>query len=113
MQDSNTRHTLNSRYRLDDANQRIAKLKDELEQAKATIAEQGKTIAALEKTLMDERHHWGHDLTETKAKYQVLLREHLVPLLSDAIDALEIDSPLGLRIALRRVKSALEHTKQD
>lgn len=94
------------RHRLDDANRKIEKLRTELEDAKSTISEQETAIANLEKTLADERHHWGHDLTETKAEQKVLLGERLGPLLADAIDALEIDPPAP-RIALRRVKAAL------
>jgi hypothetical protein len=94
------------RHRLDDANRKIEKLRTELEDAKSTISEQEAAIANLEKTLAAERHHWGHDLTETRAEQKVLLGERLGPLLADAIDALEIDPPAP-GIALRRVKAAL------
>jgi hypothetical protein len=56
--------------------------------------------------LETERHHWGHDLSETKAGQRVLLRERVAPLLSDAIDALEID-PAAPQIALKRLKTVL------
>ena len=49
---------------------------------------------------------WGHDLSETKAEQRVLLRERVAPLLSDAIDALEID-PAAPHIALKRLKTVL------
>ena len=73
---------------------------------RAIISKQEMAIANLEKTLAVERHHWGHDLTETKAKQKVLLGERLAPLLADAIDALEIGPP-AQGIALRRVKAAI------
>lgn len=102
------------RHRLDDANRKIEKLQTELEDAKSTISEKEIAIANLDKTLVAERHHWGHDLTETKAEQRVLLGERLGPLLADAIDALEIDPPAP-GTALRRVKAALaviEEAKQ-
>ena len=94
------------RYRLDDANRKIEKLRSDLEDAKKTISDQEIKIAQLEQTLAAERHHWGHDLTETKAEQKVLLGERLGPLLADAIDALEIEPPAP-GIALRRVKAAM------
>jgi hypothetical protein len=84
---------------LDDARKAIERLSSELEDARKTIAE-------LEQTLTVERQHWGHDLTETRAKHKILLSERLWPLLEDAIDALEIDPPAPVT-ALRRTKSAL------
>jgi hypothetical protein len=89
------------RRRLDDANRKIEKLHTELENAKSTISERDTAVANLEQTLAAERHHWGHDLTETKAEQKVLLGERLGPLLADAIDALEIDPPAP-GTALRR-----------
>lgn len=94
------------RHRLDDANRKIEKLRIELENARTSITERDAAIAQLEQTLAAERHHWGHDLTETKAEQKVLLGERLGPLLADAIDALEID-PSAPETALRRVKAAL------
>ena len=94
------------RYRLDDANRKIEKLRSDLEDAKKTISDREIKIAQLEQTLAAERHHWGHDLTETKAEQKVLLGERLGPLLADAIDALEIEPPAP-GIALRRVKAAM------
>jgi len=94
------------RHRLDDANRKIDNLRTELEDPKRSISERDTAIAKLEQTHAAERHHWGHDLTETKAEQKVLLGERLGPLLADAIDALEIDPPAP-GTALRRVKAAL------
>jgi hypothetical protein len=94
------------RHRLDDANEKIENLLSNLEDAKKTISDQECKITQLDHTLATERHHWGHDLTETKAAQRVLLSEKLGPLLSDAIDALEIE-PAAPGVALRRVKAAL------
>ncbi len=49
-------------------------------------------------------HQWGHDITETKAKHWVLLNERIMPMLYDAIDALEIETPAP-DVALRRMKA--------
>ena len=94
------------RHRLDDANEKNENLLSKLEDAKKTISDQECKITQLDHTLATERYHWGHDLTETKAEQRVLLGEKLGPLLSDAIDALEIE-PAAPGVALRRVKAAL------
>ncbi len=94
------------RHRLDDAKRKIERLNSDLEDAQKTISDHEATMTNLEQTLAAERHHWGHDLSETKAEQKVLLGERLGPLLEDAIDALEIEPPAP-GIALRRVKSAL------
>lgn len=94
------------RHRLDDAKRKIESLNSDLEDAQKTIADHKVAMAHLEQTLAAERHHWGHDLSETKAEQKVLLGERLGPLLEDAIDALEIDPPAP-GTALRRVKAAL------
>ena len=99
------------RHRLDDANRKIEKLRTELEDANSTISEQEAAIAQLQQTLAAERHHWGHDLTETKAEQKVLLRERLGPLLENALEALEMDPP-ALKTALSRVRSSLTEIKE-
>jgi hypothetical protein len=52
-----------------------------------------------------QRQHSGFDLTELKAGNSVLLRDRLGPLIRDAIDALEIDTPAP-DVAVRRLKRA-------
>ena len=94
------------RQRLDDANSHLARISSELANAKIAMDLQEKNIAELTKTLADERQHWGHDLTETIAEQRALLGDRLGPLLSDAIDALEIEPPAP-GTALRRLKAAL------
>ena len=61
--------------------------------------------------LESERQHFGHDLSGTKAEQRVLLQRRLVPLLSDAIDALEIEPP-AQDIALERIKTVLLHVNE-
>ena len=45
-------------------------------------------------------------MAETKAEQKVLLEERIGPLLEDAVDASEIETPAP-EIALRRIKVAL------
>lgn len=94
------------RHRVNDANEKIEKLRLDLEEAKTTIAEHEGTIIKLEHALYAERHNSGHNIVGIKAKQRALLRERLEPLLADAIDALEIE-PSAPGVALRRVKAAI------
>lgn len=94
------------RYSLQVARTESEKLQSELVSARQTRAKQEKHVSELEQTLSNERQHWGHDLTETKAEQKVLLGGRIGPLLKDAIDALEIDPPEP-GIALRRVRAAV------
>lgn len=93
------------RHRLEDSMGMVEALKSDLEDARKTIADLEATIAKQEQTHAAERQHWGHDLTEARAKQKVLLGERLSPLLGDAIDALEIEPPAP-GTALRRVRAA-------
>ena len=94
------------RRRLGDSRDKIERLASDLEGVRKTITDHEAAIAKLERTLADERQHWGHDLTETRAEQKALLGERLGPLLEDAIDALEINPPAP-GTALRRVRAAL------
>jgi hypothetical protein len=102
------RRTSNSlRISLTNAEKSIATLKTDLASLRAELAQKGEALKSVEIQLNDERHHWGHDLSETKAGQRVLLGERVAPLLSDAIDALEIDPP-AQSVALKRIKAALK-----
>ena len=94
------------RHRLADARSTIEQLQTEAAALHAELGQQSKSLEALEVQLTAERQHWGHGLTETKAKQKVLLGERVAPLLSDAIDALEIE-PSAPSVALRRLKAVL------
>lgn len=94
------------RHHLADARSTIEQLQTEAATLRAELGQQSKTLEALQAQLMAERQHWGHGLTETKAKQKVLLGERVAPLLSDAIDALEIE-PSAPGVALRRLKTVL------
>ena len=66
--------------------------------------------------LENKIHHAGYDNSSMRADYNVLLSRHILPMLSDAVDALELHSeakglkagPDYVRIALRRVKNAMK-----
>jgi hypothetical protein len=74
------------------------------------------------KQLEDKLHHVGYDYSEMRGGYNVLLSSSIIPLLSDAVDALELhseakakgwqDTPVYLRIALERVKDAMKAAEQ-
>jgi hypothetical protein len=70
------------------------------------LAKKSDALSTAQSQLEAERQHWGRDLSETKAEQRVLLRERVAPLLSDAIDALEIE-PAAPHIALKRLKTVL------
>ena len=63
-------------------------------------------LAVAENLLVEKEQHWGHDIVDIKARQSILIRTKLVPLLNDAVDALEVD-PQVPQIALKRVKAAL------
>lgn len=60
----------------------------------------------LRETLFNERQYAGHEMSTVRALHKIILRDKIAPLLSDAVDALEIDNPEP-GIALRRLKAAL------
>ena len=71
--------------------------------------------------LENKIHHVGYDYSEMRGEYNVLLSSSIIPLLSDAVDALELhseakakgwqDTPVYVRIALERVKDAMKAAK--
>ena len=102
------RHISNDlRTDLTDAEKKIKDQKTELATLRTQLSEKNAELKNVQTQLENERHHWGHDLSETKAGQRVLLGERVAPLLSDAIDALEIEPPVP-SIALKRVKTVLK-----
>jgi len=104
--DSEKLSAADMRRRLVDAESTIEQLHTETRTLRIELDQKVKDMAAIEAQLAAERQHWGHDLTETKAEQKVLLGERVAPLLSDAIDALEIE-PSAPGVALRRMKAIL------
>ena len=86
--------------------QRLDGTQSELERTTAHLASATRTLDSVRAELDIERHHRGHELAETKAKQKALLRGRLAPLLSDAIDALEIEPPAP-HVALKRLKNVV------
>lgn len=97
----------NLRLRLTDAEKKIGSLEIEISSIRDQLMEKAGELQNVQTQLENERHHWGHDLSETKAGQRVLLGERVAPLLSDAIDALEIEPPAP-SVALKRVKAVLK-----
>lgn len=77
---------------------RIARIQEECEAMSVKMIE-------AQRRLLEKEQHWGHDMVDIKACQTALLRDRLSPLLSDAIDALEME-PQAPHVALRRIKSA-------
>jgi rRNA maturation endonuclease Nob1 len=97
----------NLRLRLTGAEKKIVSLEADLAALRDQLAEKDGALQNVQTQLEIERHHSGHDLSETKAGWRVLLGERVAPLLSDAIDALEIEPPAP-SVALKRVKAVLK-----
>lgn len=83
-----------------------ARVTEELRGAEEKSAALALELAALKQKLNDQQQHWGHDMTDVKAKQNSLLRDRLAPLLKDALDALEIEPPAP-QVALKRIKSTI------
>jgi hypothetical protein len=81
-------------------------LNAELAGTRVELEQKSETVKLVKTQLENDRHHWGHDLSETKAGLRVLPGERVAPLLTDAIDALEI-IPSAPHIAIKRLKSIL------
>lgn len=60
----------------------------------------------LQEELRVQRQHAGYDFSALAAKNNVTLRDRLKPLIQDAIDALEIETPAP-DLSVRRMKAAL------
>lgn len=97
----------NLRFNVTEAEKKIENLEGELSVLRRKLEQEEDALLNLKKQFENERHHWGHDLSEAKAGQRVLLAERVVPYLSDAVDALEIDTPAP-DVALKRVKAVLK-----
>jgi hypothetical protein len=104
--DNEIRTSVSLREQLSDSLSEIGILRSNLVTLNQELATKSEALSNTQSQLDSERQHWGHDLSETKAEQRVLLRERVTPLLSDAIDALEID-PAAPHIALKRLKTVL------
>jgi hypothetical protein len=91
---------------LDASQKRAQDLESKLENSELTGRDTGEKLLAARRQLEEFRQHTGHDMDAVKSQHRVLLTQKLLPLLNDAIDALEI-VPAAPTIALGRIKSAL------
>jgi hypothetical protein len=97
---------LNLRVQISRAEERQQVLQEKVSELESQITDRLTELANTRSELEAERHHSGHDLTEAKGAQQALLQDRIRPLLSDAIDALEID-PAAPGVALRRLKNII------
>jgi hypothetical protein len=95
------------RIELSDAEKRIRTLESDITTLRAELAQKEEDLKAVQKQFENERQHWGHHISETKAGQRVLLGKRVTPLLTDAVDALEIEPP-GPSTALKRIKAVLK-----
>lgn len=96
--------------RLDVAQGRVADLEREVAALRERTEGLEGLLAASQAELRDSRQHWGHDMTEVRTRQSSLLRDKVTPMLSDAVDALEIE-PAEPGIALRRIRAVLSTIK--
>lgn len=96
-----------------DLREQLAKASTELDSLRANNATLKSELLTMSKQLAEareahkiERQHWGHDLTESNAHYNLLLTNRIAPLLQEAIEALEV-TDIQPRIAIKRMKSVL------
>lgn len=97
--------------KLDEATAHAGELKRRITELEAEVSELRVQAAACRSELDDSRQHWGHDMVEVKTRQATLLQDKVVPMLSDAVDALEID-PAQPKIALRRIRAVLSSIKE-
>ncbi len=95
------------RIELSDAEKRIRTLDSDITALRAALAQKEEDLEAAQKQFENERQHWGYDISATRAGQRVLLGERVAPLLTDAVDALEIEPPAP-SVALERIKAVLE-----
>lgn len=93
------------RLQLDAGRSKINDLLSQLSALREDVVLASEALAKVKLQLETERQHWGHNLAEAKAGHQAF-REQIRRLLSDAIDALEIDPPAP-DVALRRLKNVI------
>jgi hypothetical protein len=104
--DDEGRISNNLRFQLSEAQKKIENINAELAIVRAELEQRTTALKNVETQLQNDRHHWGHDLSSIKAKQRALFREKVIPLLSDAVDALK-EEPLAPHVALRRVEAIL------
>lgn len=99
------------RIKLDIAEGQKKGLSKELAATRNELAQEGQALKAAKKQYEDDRHHWGHDLTEIKTNHRRFL-EQIKPLLTDAVDELEME-PADPKAALKHLKAVLKKIQQE
>lgn len=92
---------------LNDAKTTIGRLAAQVEELILARDRFATEAADAAKKLDEGQQHAGHDIVELKARQAAFLKRRISPLLSDAVDALEIEPPAP-HIAIGRLKSAID-----
>lgn len=100
------------RQQLDDASTTITQTQAKIADLEARVEELTKELDETKRSAEADRRGLGQQIDGLKAAQRVLLRERMAPLLSDAIDALEIERP-ALTVALRRAKNVLSIIEEN
>ncbi len=90
----------------------IAEIRGEVERVSRERDSLVQQLQEVKAQFEQSRQHSGHDITDLKTRQNALLQERVVPMVSDAIDALEMDPPAP-DIAVRRLKLALSSIETE
>ena len=104
--DSEKRIATDLRHKVAEARSVNDRRKTEIKAVQSNLDQESNRLKATQADLAAKSERWNCDLSETKARQRVLLKEKVRPLLSDAIDALEIEPPAP-GVALSRLKAVL------
>jgi hypothetical protein len=100
------------RQELEEATLKMEEMISELSILRDELSAEKNQRLDTETQLENERQHWGHDLSEIKARHRTLLRTKVAPMLTDAVDALEIETPAP-QIAINRLKAVIAMIKEE
>ena len=104
--DAEKRLSTSLKSQLEAANARIEKLVADVKELETALVQKTTELATCLSTANAERQHSGHDLSSIKATHKILLVDRILPLVSDAADALDIEPPAN-QIASSRLKDVL------
>lgn len=84
----------------------------QLEELRSQFTDKAIQLYELQAQISSQRQHAGYDLATVKATNAILLRERIRPLVQDAIDALEIQTPAP-DLAVRRLRTTLSTIEES
>ena len=104
--DSEKRIATDLRHKVAEASSVNDRLKTKIKATQRALDQKSNSLKETQADLAAKSERWGYDLNDRKTKQRVLLKDKVAPLLSDAIDALEIEPPAP-GVALSRLKAVL------